>query len=63
MKRGCVTERLSSLGVAVVLLTAGVVMAVVASVLVPFIGVIAAGPILIGAWGLYNRARRADCPL
>jgi hypothetical protein len=39
------------------------VMAVAASVVVPVIGVIAAGPVMIGAWSLYNRARRAECPL
>lgn len=63
MKKGCVRERLSSLGVAAVLLTAGMVMAVVASMVVPFIGVIAAAPVMIGAWSLYNRARKAECPL
>ena len=61
--KDCLRERLFSLGAAVILLAAGVVMAVAASVVVPFVGLVAAGPILFGAWTLYNRARRAECPL
>ena len=41
--RGCLRERLFSLGAAVILLAAGVVMAVAASVVVPFVGLVAAG--------------------
>ena len=61
--RGCLRERLFSLGAAVILLAAGVVMAVAASVVVPFVGLAAAGPILGGAVLLYNRARHGECLL
>jgi len=63
MKNGCMRERLSSLSVAAVLLAVGAVVAVITSVVVPFIGLAVAGPVLIGAWTLYHRARRAECPL
>jgi hypothetical protein len=63
MKEGCLPERLLSLGTAAVLLGAGMVMAVVASMVVPFIGLIAAGPVLAGSVLLYNRARHGECPL
>jgi hypothetical protein len=61
--KGCLRERLFSLSVAITLLAAGAVMAVAVSVVVPFVGLIAAGPILFGAWILYNRARHGECPL
>ena len=63
MRNGCMPQRLWSLGVAAILLAIGAVVTVVASVVVPFMGLIVAGPVLIGAWTLYHRARRAECPL
>jgi hypothetical protein len=59
----CLVKRLSGMGIGALLLLAGLVFAVTASLVMPFIGIVAAAPLLIAAAFLVGRARMAKCTL
>jgi hypothetical protein len=61
--KSCLLERLFSVGAGSALLAIGALIAVFGLITLPFIGLIIALPVLLGAAALIAGALRAECPI